>query len=253
MADVASMRRALFAQTRIATRGLVRLLVSYRPLARVFLSLQRRLGRVNRCCALSLSLLGRQLSYQSKVCASIALTSQRIYCLFLKQGPLRAPHSNCAGGARESAARYQTRGPRFRPKDCRALIAIMSQEAKRDEPPPPPSYDLESNMSSMSDSNIGFRPVARQRSESQLPPHWSRRATPPQTRPVEKIRSTTMRFLDNFTRSSSTLDPDGTRTASVKDKQIMRCKDKQNRLVDRLDAFAQSRGKIRHRAAARVQ
>ena len=96
----------------------------------------------------------------------------------------------------------------------------MSQEAKRDEPPPPPSYDLESNMSSMSDSNIGFRPVARQRSESQLPPHWSRRATPPQTRPVEKIRSTTMRFLDNFTRSSSTLDPDCTRTASVKDKQI---------------------------------
>ena len=100
----------------------------------------------------------------------------------------------------------------------------MSQEAKRDEPPPPPSYDLESNMSSMSDSNIGFRPVARQRSESQLPPHWSRRATPPQTRPVEKIRSTTMRFLDNFTRSSSTLDPDATRTASVKDKQMMRGK-----------------------------
>ena len=116
----------------------------------------------------------------------------------------------------------------------------MAQEAKRDEPPPPPSYDLESNMSSMSDSNIGFRPVARERSESQLPPHWSRRATPPQTRPIEKVRSTTMRFLDNFTRSSSTLDPDCTRTASVKDKRIMRCKDKQNRLVDRLDAFAQS-------------
>ena len=54
-----------------------------------------------------------------------------------------------------------------------------------------------------------------------------------------------MRFLDNFTRSSSTLDPDATRTASVKDKQIMRGKDQQNRLVDRLDAAAQSRGKIR--------
>ena len=119
----------------------------------------------------------------------------------------------------------------------------MAQEAKRDEPPPPPSYDLESNMSSMSDSNIGFRPVARQRSESQLPPHWSRRATPPQTRPIEKVRSTTMRFLDKITRSSSTLDPDVTRTASCKDKQMIR-KDKQ-RLVDRLDAFSQSRGKIR--------
>ena len=100
----------------------------------------------------------------------------------------------------------------------------MAQEAKRDEPPPPPSYDLESNMSSMSDSNIGFRPVARQRSESQLPPHWSRRATPPQTRPIEKVRSTTMRFLDKITRSSSTLDPDVTRTASCKDKQMMRGK-----------------------------
>ena len=105
----------------------------------------------------------------------------------------------------------------------------MSQEAKRDEPPPPPpgnSYDLESNMSSISDSNIGFRPVVRtrERSESQLPPHWSRRATPPQTRPIEKVRSTTMRFLDKITRSSSTLDPDVTRTCSVKDKQMMRGK-----------------------------
>jgi hypothetical protein len=99
----------------------------------------------------------------------------------------------------------------------------------------------------MSDSNIGFRPVirTRERSESQLPPHWSRRATPPQTRPIEKVRSTTMRFLDKITRSSSTLDPDVTRTASCKDKQMMRGKDKQNRLVDRLDAFSQSRGKIR--------
>ena len=89
----------------------------------------------------------------------------------------------------------------------------MAQEAKRDEPPPPPpGYrdDLEAgDLSSMSDSNIGFRPVirTRERSESQLPPHWSRRATPPQTRPIEKVRSTTMRFLDKITRSSSTLDP----------------------------------------------
>ena len=123
----------------------------------------------------------------------------------------------------------------------------MSQEAKRDEPPPPPpGYrdDLEAgDLSSMSDSNIGFRPVirTRERSESQLPPHWSRRATPPQTRPIEKVRSTTMRFIDKITRSSSTLDPDVTRTASCKDKQMMRGKDKQNRLVDRLDAFSQSR------------
>ena len=106
----------------------------------------------------------------------------------------------------------------------------MSQEAKRDEPPPPPpGYrdDIEAgDLSSMSDSNIGFRPVirTRERSESQLPPHWSRRATPPQTRPIEKVRSTTMRFLDKITRSSSTLDPDVTQTASCKDKQMMRGK-----------------------------
>ena len=41
------------------------------------------------------------------------------------------------------------------------------------------------------------------------------------------------------------MDPDVTRTASCKDKQMMRGKHKQNRLVDRLDAFSQSRGKIR--------
>ena len=70
-----------------------------------------------------------------------------------------------------------------------------------------------------------------------------RHRTPPQTRPIEKVRSTTMRFIDKITRSSSTLDPDVTRTASCKDKQMIR-KDKQ-RLVDRLDAFSQSRGKIR--------
>ena len=45
----------------------------------------------------------------------------------------------------------------------------MSQEAKRDEPPPPPAYrdDLEAgDLSSMSDSNIGFRPVIRTRERS---------------------------------------------------------------------------------------
>ena len=48
----------------------------------------------------------------------------------------------------------------------------MSQEAKRDEPPPPPpGYrdDLEAgDLSSMSDSNIGFRPVIRKREGSEI-------------------------------------------------------------------------------------
>ena len=64
--------------------------------------------------------------------------------------------------ARIAASGLSDARSHFAPKVSDANRRIMSQEAKRDEPPPPPSYDLESNMSSMSDSNIGFRPVVRE-------------------------------------------------------------------------------------------
>ena len=59
----------------------------------------------------------------------------------------------------------------------------------------------------MSDSNIGFRPVirTRERSESQLPPHWSRRDAAADA----ADRKSTVdddALLDKITRSSSTLD-----------------------------------------------
>lgn len=87
-------------------------------------------------------------------------------------------------------------------------------------------------------------------SSRHLPPHWSRRSTPPQVRPPLKalrkgVKSRTMRLIDMFGQDSSSQDKDISRVASCKDKKMMRGKDKQNRLVDRLDAFSQSRGKLR--------
>ena len=103
-------------------------------------------------------------------------------------------------------------------------------------------------MSSMSDSNIGSGRWCAQRLNPSCR-HTGRAAPAADSAP--KIRSTTMRFLDNFTRSSSTLDPDVTRTASVKDKQISVPQGRSRTASSDRHRRVRSRGKIRRRAAAR--